>query len=79
MSNGIAYAMNASGHFRVSVTIEGKSKRVRVSGKIWKNPVQVCPTSFSLDFSDGEVLTDPGTERWLSEITGAKQTTKWEF
>lgn len=83
MANGIAAAMNAAGQFEVSVILERNSdgtssKRVKVVCKNWVTPAHIG-LWFSQEFSDREVLRDPGTEKWLAAISGAKQVIKQEF
>lgn len=79
MSNGIAAAMNASGQFEVSViTLRGTTKRVKVVSKFLVQPERLG-LWFNTEYTDQEVLVHDDTEKWLAQIAGAKQVTKWEF
>lgn len=64
---------------KVKVETENNSKRVIFRDPIYTNSPFTCPTSFSTEFTDWEVLCSQEVENWLAGITGYRLVTKWEL
>lgn len=64
---------------KVRVETENGSKRVIFHDPIYVNSPFTCPTSFTAEFTDWEVLCSQEVETWLAGITGYRLVTKWEI
>lgn len=64
---------------KLMVETENGSKRVIFHDPIYTNSPFTCPTSFTAEFTDWEVLCSQEVQNWLAGITGYRLVIKWEY
>lgn len=64
---------------KIKVETKNNSKRIIFHDPIYTNSPFTCPTSFSVEFTDWEVLCSQEVQNWLAGITGYRLVTKWEY
>lgn len=76
----LADYLNSLPQYSVTViTLPNGSKAVKFTSTIHTRKEYICPTTWSSEYTDGEVYRSDITEKWLISITGYRKVTKWDL
>lgn len=64
---------------KLRVETKDNTKRVIFHDPIYVNSPFTCPTTFTAEFTDWEVLCSQEVQSWLAGITGYRLVIKWEI
>lgn len=65
--------------YTLTVEKENESLVLRIQHRHWENKTgRVCPTRWSDEYSEHEVLTDKTAYEFIRAVTGMRLVTRWE-